>query len=65
MWDSQKRERERERERDDNKRYIIRRDDTRIVRKLKVGVELNWLEIMPCDSIYSVVTSTLEVSRMF
>ena len=31
----------------------------------KTGIEPIWFEIMPCVSFYSVLKSTLEVSRMF
>ena len=44
---------------------IILREHTRKPRRLKTSVEANWFGIMPCASIYSVVKSTLEVSRMF
>ena len=37
----------------------------RIARRLKIGVEPIWFEIIPCASFYSVVKSTPEVSRMF
>ena len=57
--------REGERENDDIKWYIILREDTRIARRLKTGIEPNWFRIMPCASIYSDVRSTPEVSRMF
>ena len=59
------RERERERENDDDKRYIMWNEYTSIARSLKTGVEPIWFEIMPCASIYSVLRSTLEVSRVF
>ena len=55
----------RDRERDDNKWCIILREDTRTTKRLKTSVEPNWFGIMPCSSIYSVVMSTPEVSRMF
>ena len=42
MWDSREKERERERENDDKRRYIIQRENTRIARRLKIDVELNW-----------------------
>ena len=38
---------------------------TKIAMRLKIGVEPILFEIMPCASFYSVLSSTLEVSRMF
>ena len=38
--------------------------DTRTARRLKTDIELNWFKIMPCASLYSVVKSTHEISRM-
>ena len=55
----------RERENDDNKWYIILREDTRTTTRLKTRVEPNRFGIMPCASIYTVVKSILEVFRMF
>ena len=37
---------------------------TKMVVRLKIDVEPNLFEIMPCASIYSVVKSSLEVSNI-
>ena len=38
---------------------------TKIAMRLKIGVEPNCFEIMPCASFYSVLRSSPQVSRMF
>ena len=59
-------EREREREREMKTTiYINVKEYTKMTMRLKTGVEPIWFEIMPCASFYSVLRSTLEVSRMF
>ena len=57
--------REREREKIAIEDIYYMENDTRITRRVTTRVELNWFEIMPCASFYSVLRSTLEVSRMF